>query len=341
MPYTVHIPDAGVAADFTLRAYSDGLLPELVQFWNAEFCRRPNFAAMTPQRFRERVAEQWYQEEPFDPRGLILAWEPASGRVVGMVHCGVRSEQFCRAVYSDWPGGGEAYIAMLAAARTRRGRGIGTALWNAAREYAELNAPGWPLVIDSKCLNPYYGNSDGLYPPPWGTTEGIGIPWGDAATRRFLERRGYRPSARAVSMELMLDAAGGQCPELKRGGLSIRWIGERCPPLGGSAGETLVSGTGPLCGALCCLDGERVAGFVATYSMANAVEGKAAIYDFELLPDYRGLGIGTALLHGLIGRLRDHGATRCEVLTIPTLSTRAFLLYRRAGFDTIAEWAVY
>ena len=68
---------------------------------------------------------------------------------------------------------------------------------------------------------------------------------------------------------------------------------------------------------------------------------KMAIYDFEALDDYRGLGIGKAILWKLLGKLRDLGAETCEVLTLPGVSPRAYVLYGQAGFRQVAEWVVY
>ena len=43
----------------------------------------------------------------------------------------------------------------------------------------------------------------------------------------------------------------------------------------------------------------------------------------------------------LLARLRAQGAERCEVLTIPEISGAAEKLYRDAGFEPVASWAIY
>ncbi len=337
--------DSPTIGEITLTTYSDEMLPELVSFWNTKFAGRHNFFRLTPAMFRERVIDKHYIEEPLDPEGLILAVDADSSMVVGMIHCGLRSERFCRAAYGDWDGGSEAYIAIIAVADTHGRNGIGTKLWNAAVSYVENKSPGSRIMIDSKCLNPYYGNSDGLYTPPWGTTEGIAIEWDDEPTRNFLAARGFQPKSKAVSMELLLNAfrpfPSGAESLLGERGLSLTWLDNRSPILGGHVDDTLVTGTGSMCGAICCVDGDHVVGLLSVYPMVELNANKVAIYDFETLEDYRGLGIGKAILWKLLRQLRDLGAETCEVLTIPGVSPRAYVLYGQAGFRQVAEWVVY
>lgn len=345
MPTTVQPTRTTVDAGVELRTYRDKLLPGIVRFWNHRFKDRRNFFKLSLDAFRERIIEKNYIEEPFDPKGMILAVDRRRGEVVGMIHCGVRSERFCGVVYPGWPGGSEAYIGMLAVAETHKRRGIGAALWNAAEQYAQERGHSAAMVIDSTCLNPCYGNSDGLYAPPWGTTEGMALGWDDDATLRFLERRGHKPRARAISMELPLQRfrpfPSGAEKLLAHRGLSLVWTPNRSPGIGGKIDDALVKGEGDACGAMCCVDRERVVGLAAVYPMAQVDPAKAAIYDFETLADYRGLGIGKAVLWKLFAQLCDAGLETCEVLTIPSSSCMAYLLYRQAGALPVADWAIY
>jgi ribosomal protein S18 acetylase RimI-like enzyme len=347
MPDSAQLADGRCAAGISLQAYRPALLQPLVDFWNSEFANRRNFFPITPELFRQRVVGKNYPEEPFDPAGLILALDAADGKqaVVGMVHCGLRSEGFCRAVYPDQPMGGEAYVALIAVARRQRRKGLGKALWDAATAYVASKSEAVRLILDSQCLNLFYGNSDGLYAPLWGSTEGIGIAWEDYATRKFLSKRGYEPQSKAMSLELPLATfrpfSSGAEKSLAERGLQIQWIDGRRPRLGGPPSDTLVSGQGAACGSVCCLHQGRVVAVISSYPMVELQRDKAAIYDFETMQEYRGLGIGKAILWEMLIQLRNRGAVTCEVLTIPQLSPHAHVLYRQAGFRPVAEWAVY
>lgn len=347
MTNSATLPRLKTTYDVSLQAYSSQLLRPLVSFWNKEFADRRNFFPITESIFRQRVVEKNYPEEPFDPDGLILAVDnrPEGKAVVGMIHCGVRSEEFCTAVYDHWSGGDQPYVAFFAVAGSCRYRGIGTALWHAAESYFYKSGCFERPVVDSQCLNPFYGNSDGLYPPFWGTTEGVGVSWDDTSTRRFLSLQGYEPVQRAVSLEMSLGTfrpfRSGAEKALAEKGFTLQWLAGRRPNLGGKVNETLLSNVDGTGGSMCCLKGDVVVGALASYSMDDVQPNKTAIYDFETLSEYRGLGIGKAMLWELLSRLRDDGGTTCEVTTIPSISPQADVLYRQAGFRPVAEWAVY
>ena len=55
-----------------------------------------------------------------------------------------------------------------------------------------------------------------------------------------------------------------------------------------------------------------------------------------LYPDYRGQGIGTALLRGLLEQLKAIGFHRVS-LSVQQENTAALHLYRQAGFETLSK----
>jgi len=346
MPSNTALIDVPATSKIVLGPYTPELLRSWSRFWNEEFADRHNFFPVTEKLLQERVIEKDCTEEPFDPLGLIFAVEPRrnGAAVVGMIHCGVRSAEVCRNAYADWPGGEAGYVALFAVAKSHRYHGVGTALWRAAESYFDTIGCGRPR-IDTQGFNPFYGNCDGLCAPPWGSTEGVGIAWDDLATKRFLHLQGYEPTAKAVSFELTLDTfrpfhAGAEKVLADRG-LSLVWLEGRRAMLGGPVTETIASGAGPRNGSVCCVDESRVVGIVSAYEMAELRANKVAIYEFETLPEYKGLGIGKAMLWQLLALLRDRNAETCEAATVPGVSPQAVVLYEQAGFRPVARWALY
>lgn len=68
------------------------------------------------------------------------------------------------------------------------------------------------------------------------------------------------------------------------------------------------------------------------YTVSTAEGGKAALFeDLVVHPQYRGRGIGSALLRFVIGEARRSGVLRLTLLTDAD-NERARALYRNAGF---------
>jgi GNAT superfamily N-acetyltransferase len=159
-------------------SYRSRLLPAIVRFWNLAFRDKPGFLPMTEALFRARVTGH----RSFRPEDLLLAL--SRGRVIGLVHVGRRGRGRSR----------QGCVALLAVDPGRRHRGVGTALWNLALE--RLRGAGQVVVVNAWDL-PFYRAGRGR-PPLWGSSRGMGVEWRDAATRKFLARKGYVPRARAA-----------------------------------------------------------------------------------------------------------------------------------------------
>lgn len=72
------------------------------------------------------------------------------------------------------------------------------------------------------------------------------------------------------------------------------------------------------------------------YTVSTAEGGRAALFeDLVVHPDYRGRGIGTALLAHVVERARTDGILRLTLLTDGD-NERAQALYRKLGFTVSA-----
>jgi GNAT superfamily N-acetyltransferase len=317
--------------------YRDEIVGEIVEYWNRAFAGMRNFWPITEEVFRRRVTEKRTAVEAFEPHGFIVA--RAGGRIVGLAHAGIHPEAVCRAAWDDWPGGDQGYLALLHVDPAWRRRGIGTELWHRARAAVERAAR---FAVDTACLNPFYGNSEGPITPFWGTPEGIGMPWEDAQTRSFLARRGYAPRVKAVQLEWRPGRHAGidARAELGRAGLTLEFREDRIPVVG----QPL---DGPSrCGreyeyecALAISEGV-VRGMVVTYPMREAGDGVWGIYEMEVERERRGRGIGRALVAAAMERVLARGGRRCDVVTIPQLSPGAQRVYESIGFAPVCEWIV-
>ena len=80
-------------------------------------------------------------------------------------------------------------------------------------------------------------------------------------------------------------------------------------------------------------DGARVIAMASLlYTVSTAEGGKAALFeDLVVLPEFRGKGVGTALLRFVIAAARKEGVLRLTLLT-ERHNERAHALYRSNGF---------
>jgi ribosomal protein S18 acetylase RimI-like enzyme len=83
-------------------------------------------------------------------------------------------------------------------------------------------------------------------------------------------------------------------------------------------------------------NGRAIAMASLVYTVSTAEGGKAALFeDLIVHPDYRGRGIGTALVRFVIDEARRRGILRLTLLT-DMQNERAQALYRRLGFTASA-----
>lgn len=169
-------------------SYRPSFLPAIVRFWNRSFKDKPGFRPMTAPLFRSRVAGH----RSFRADDLLLALD--RGRVIGALHVARRGRGRSR----------QGCVALLAVEPASRHRGVGSALWNLGLE--RLRDTGQVVVVNAWDV-PFYRAGRGR-PPLWGLSRGIGVEWRDAATRKFLARKGYVPRCRAV--ELARDCGGSR-----------------------------------------------------------------------------------------------------------------------------------
>jgi GNAT superfamily N-acetyltransferase len=315
-------------------------LPAIVHFWNRSFSTRRNYIPLTERLFRERVVDKRSPTERFDPSGFIVARE--GDEVAGFIHVAERPEKVCRALDPEWRGGKQGYIAFLYVDAARRRKGLGTELWHRGLERLKRTRQ---VVLDGQCFNPFYGNSEGPFTPLWGTPEGVGVDWNDSATKKFLARKGYAPRFKGVQLGLDLGQVAPSADDpiraLSRQGISVEVFQDGYPKVGRSLRERRALPPGLEYEGVAALQRGRVLGLISYYPLKEVRAGLHGIYEAVVVESQRGKALGKRLLQAAIGRLRERGATSCEVLTLPELSPGAHQLYLSAGFQGVQNWAVY
>ncbi|GEM_PF-2474842 len=322
-----------------IHPFEPGLLPEVVAWWNRAFADRRGFFPVTEELFQARVVGKRNAVEEFEPARFLVGRD--GERVVGAAHVGVRSEEYCTAVFRNWPGGSQAYLAMIGVEPSMRRQGIGGRLYAAA--VAAVAGSG-TLSIDGQCVNPFYGNSEAPFTPFFGTTEGISIPWDDSATRGFFTKRGHTPRFRALSLEADLPEGGADLAwteEAVKGGFTIEVLASRLPELG----SALVHARRAPCDTpydAAALHREGIICAIAVgYRMTQVHPARYAVYEVAVAEGLRGHGLGTAALAALLRNAAAKGVRQAEVLTVPELSKGAPEMYARMGFREVASWAIY
>lgn len=316
-------------------------LPALVQFWNRTFSKMKNFFRVTEEVFAARVTQKKTAVEKFEPAHMILAHHGKD--VVGMMHVGIRTEEFCKLLYPDWSSGAEGYIAAFGVDPAYRRRGIGSELWERA---IEALSGCRRIIIDGQCLNPFYGNSEQPFTPFFGTPEGISIPESDSETRTFLARRGFHPRFKAVHLACDLKKQ----PEARRidlldsirlSGYGVETTSAYVPTIGARVHEQMPL-LQPFDGeAIALTRGGRVVSALTFFRMAEVSPSLFAVYRTEVDPDHRGHGLGGWMARFAFVEIEARGGRTLEVVTVPELSPGALDFYRRLGFESVAEWVVY
>jgi mycothiol synthase len=135
----IGIPGPAVPGGVSIRTYAG---PEddaeLLRVNNAAFRSHPEQSGWTESQLAERRAEPW-----FDPRGLFLAIDDTTGKLLGF---------HWTKVHLDKPGLGEVYV--VAVDPSTQGRGLGRLLTSVglaalARRLAEATEPTVSLYVES------------------------------------------------------------------------------------------------------------------------------------------------------------------------------------------------
>ena len=138
------VPEPAVLPGITVRGYVSGYggpddpddLAELLRVNNAAFSWHPEQGGWTSSEFNDRARESW-----FDPAGLLLAVDDATGSLLGFHWTKVHAD-----------GTGEVYV--LGVDPAARGRGLGRMLTLAglrhlARRLGHLEGPAVMLYVES------------------------------------------------------------------------------------------------------------------------------------------------------------------------------------------------
>lgn len=303
-------------------------LPELVQFWNAEFGSWRLFRPLTEEWFRMRVMGR----AAFDPSKFYIA--RADGRIVGLGH----------AAKADSTG----YLSLLYVAPGQRQQGIGSALFACLQPVLESAQDRRAAAV---VFDPVYGTdfdphgSKGLRcRPEWGgprlslfgASEGIGVPTRDLATINFLLKRGFAMGDPDLSMRVEGMRPGEfEQPEnvrARRNEFTVS-VHENRSVWSSSSYQCEIPHR--------CVQlqaGEKVVGGLTWFRWDGAT---AILYDFSLIEQVRGLGLGRAVLSHALADMAAAGCTSCELNTGSGRNARAVGIYRVAGFRVAEAWQAF
>lgn len=301
---------------------------QIAEFWNRSFSSRRMFRPLTAEYFRVRIMGR----AAFDPRGLFIA--RADGNIVGL---------------AQTPGTGKkAYLSLLYVAPEFRRTGIGTALLGMVeprlKKAEEVRAAA--VVMD-----PVYGagfddaGSNGLrtraqWDGPrfslWGSSEGIGVPVSDYETTNFLLKRGFALADTDFSMRIEGIQPGRfeKKTEMAAGGRRFRihllenaysW---RSTPYHYEIPHRDLQ--------LFC--GRQVVGDLLWYKWDDST---AVLFEFQILRQARGLGLGRVMLSCALADMAEAGCAACELNTGSRRNARAVRVYRNAGFRVAEAWQTY
>ena len=312
--------------------YNDDFLDDFIEFWNNSFADRRSYLKAT----RERMIDRCFSREGFDQNAMFLAVRGEN--IVGVGHAGFPVPISNMRPKIDRTVG---LIHLLYVSPNVRRQGIGTHLLNLCQEYTSGTKCVFVGIMDWKGWNPYYGAGQSSLVPLWGSSEGIGISADDVEMNHFLLKRGFEVYNITVSMLANLEAISRD--KLASTGIPIQRIPQRwimCGhPLDSPISERL-GRHGPCESHVYVQDG-YVRGKIVTYSMEEVMPNREAIIDFMVEPSLRGKGIGRALLRSALSSMLKRGSRECELNVSPSENQRAYSIYEKYGFRTVAKWISY
>lgn len=333
-----------------LVGYSAARRDSTVSLWNRVFRAMPNFRPFTVDSWRRRVEEfsvpggesalAGSGPARFDPRLFRLALSGDGGdgdEVIGFAHGGTWEDEFLARLLPAGEPARLGTLLIIAVDPAHRRRGIARALLtDLEHTLADTHRVEPPLRPDGRGYNPFYGNFVAPVPPPWGTAEGIAVPFGAEGARGFCRAVGFREEVEAVTRHRSLTdrpAFRGKVPA----GVVVEEIANYQPILGSDDGTPFPvrneSRTWILRG------GDVQLGAIVAYPMSED-SGHWGIHSVEVDPSRRGEGLGRLLLSYVLAALAAHGARSVEALAIPAEGPEADHLYEGLGFEVVERWVV-
>lgn len=303
-------------------AFSPDDVSEIVAFWNRSFSHQRLFAPLTEELFRARVMGR----AAFRPEGMRIA--RVGGDIVGIGHASRK--------------GREGFLSLLYVVPEFRRQGIGGRLLD---ELDERWGALPRLRAGAVIFDPIYGVDfddrrtwGGPRMPYWGASEGLAPLANDLETRDFLVKRGFVPEDAYYSMLIRGLRTRSEDVLNRRERFNI----------GGREYEIRVVENSSVRQKpyrfevphrACQLwAGGRALGECMWFAFDDDI---AVIYDFYLLPEGRGKGLGRAVLLRCLADIKDAGLDQCDLTTGSRRNARAVKIYRMAGFRVERVWQPY
>ena len=300
----------------------------IVEFWNRSFSSRRMFRPLASDYFRMRIMGR----AAFNPRAFFIA--RSDGGIVGLGQVTGTVEK--------------AFLSLLYVAPEFRRGGIGTALLGMVEPHLKKAEEVRTAAV---VMDPVYGASfdeagssglrtraqwDGPRFSLWGSVEGIGVPVSDLSTGNFLLKRGFSFADIDFSMRIegiqpgrfekkTQITAGGRRYNINLYDNVYAW---RSTPYHYEIPHR----------DLQLVSGRQVLGDLMWYKWDDST---AVLFEFQVLRQARGLGLGRAMLSCALADMAEAGCTACELNTGSRRNARAVHVYRNAGFRVAEAWQTY
>ena len=305
-----------------IHAFSPDDIPEIVGFWNRSFSHERLFVPLTEELFRARILGR----AAFRPEAMRTA--RVGGDIVGIGHASRK--------------GREGFLSLLYVAPQFRRRGIGSRLLDELEEWwgALPRVRAGAVIFD-----PIYGVDfddrrtwGGPRMPYWGASEGLAPLACDVETRNFMVRRGFVSADADYSMLVCGLRTRDEDTLNRRERFNIGGRDYEIRVVENSSVRQK-SYRFEVPHRACQLRvGARALGECMWFAFD---EDMAIIYDFYLLPEGRGKGLGRAVLLRCLADIKDAGLDQCDLTTGSRRNARAVKIYRMAGFRVERVWQPY